>query len=133
MEKIDTKILDQLKNNGREPFLKIAKKLNVSEGTIRQRVAKLIKNKTIKKFTVELENATLAIVGIQIMPGIKTDTIIRKAKMLGASRLYEVTGRFDIICFIEMTKMEDLNNILECIRTIDGVEHTETFTVLKEN
>jgi DNA-binding Lrp family transcriptional regulator len=49
----------------------------------------------------------------------------------GVDEIFEVTGRFDIICIIDEDTMEHLNDILEKIRAIDGVNHTETFTVLK--
>lgn len=45
MDGIDKKIIDSLKNDSRTPFLSIAKKIGVSEGTIRQRVEKKKKPK----------------------------------------------------------------------------------------
>ena len=63
-DKIDEKITGYLKENSRESFVDIGKKLKLSESAIRRRVKNLVDSGTIKKFTLELgeENFTSAIV-----------------------------------------------------------------------
>jgi len=133
MDKIDYIIIETLKNNARIPFLQIAKQLKVSEGTIRKRVKDLIRDNQIKKFTIETKDDNFAIVGVETETKTETAKIVEKISSFGISTIYEVTGRFDIICIVPSINKENINETLEKIRTTDGVVHTETFSVLKKN
>jgi Lrp/AsnC family transcriptional regulator of lysine biosynthesis len=133
MDELDTKIVQFLQNDGRMAFLKIAKELGVSEGTIRKRVAKMQDQEVIKKFTVTLRNRIGAIVGIETNPHIETKKIVELLQSIGLREIYEVTGRFDIVCVLDSVDTEAMNEQLEKIRISEGVNHTETFTILKEN
>ena len=133
MDSIDEKIIETLREDSRTPFLKISKQLKVSEGTIRQRVKKLQQSGLIRSFTVRTANEVTAIVGIESEPNIETKKIVVELKELGINRIFEVTGRFDVLCFISASSMEKANDVLEAIRSIKGINHTETFTVLKES
>ena len=133
MDKINNAIISTLRKNSRTPFLKIAQELKVSEGTIRKRVKDLVNNKQIKRFTLETADDTFAIVGIETETKTETKKIVEKIKNLDIDTIYELTGRFDIICMVPTSTMEGVNEILEKIRSTEGVNHTETFTVLAKN
>jgi len=133
MDETDTKIIEYLRKDARMPFLQIARELKVSEGTIRKRVAKMQANNVIKKFTITLHNRVGAIVGLETDPHKETKKIVEHLKGVGLKEIYEVTGRFDVICVIDSTNTEGMNDILEKIRALEGINHTETFTILKEN
>ena len=132
MDHIDTKIIERLRKDARTPFLQIAKDLNVSEGTIRKRVKNLLGKKQINKFTIETDEDVFAIVGIETETKIETKKIVDKIKSFGIDAIYEVTGRFDIICMVPLSEREKVNETLEKIRTTEGVVHTETFTILNK-
>jgi Lrp/AsnC family transcriptional regulator of lysine biosynthesis len=132
MDELDKKIIEYLVNDSRTPFLSIAKQIGVSEGTIRQRVAKLQNRGVIKKFTAELGYVTTAIIEVVTSSSVPTQKVSDKIKKLGVRRVYEVTGRFSIIAVIQTSEFKQLNQILEGIRAIEGVVQTETFSVLKE-
>ena len=73
IDELDLKILKLLEENGRLAFMDIAKKLRLSESTIRKRIQALKDNGVIKRFTVEIDPAkiglnTVAIVGIDVDP-----------------------------------------------------------------
>ena len=73
IDNIDTKILDMLETDGRKSFTQIAKKLGLSEATIRKRVFAMQKKKVIMGFTVKVNPTKLglntgAIVGVDIDP-----------------------------------------------------------------
>jgi len=133
MDRIDEFIMKSLEKNSRMPFLQIAKILKVSEGTIRKRVSNLVKDSTIKSFTIETQTTPTCIVGIETDTHTKTEKIANRLKETGIKKIYEVTGKYDIICLIETRDMEKTNEILEKIRAIEGVLHTETFTILKKD
>jgi len=133
MDKINTAIINTLRKDSRTPFLKISKQLNVSEGTIRKRVKDLVNDKQIRRFTLETADDTFAIVGIETETKTETKKIVEKIKNLGIDTIYEVTGRFDVVCMVPTSTMEEVNEMLERIRSTEGVNHTETFTVLAKN
>lgn len=130
MDYVNVEIIRTLRNDSRTPFLKIAKQLKVSEGTIRKRVKDLTASNMIRKFTIETMTSIFGIVGIETATNMETKKIVNKIQQLGIQEIYEVTGRFDIICLIPMSEMNVVNDVLEKIRTTPGVVHTETFTVL---
>jgi DNA-binding Lrp family transcriptional regulator len=63
-DKVDEKIIDFLRENSRESFVDIGKRLKLSESAVRRRVKNLVDTGAIKRFTLELgeENVTSAIV-----------------------------------------------------------------------
>ena len=129
---IDKKIIEALTSDARTSFLSISKELKISEGTVRQRVAKLQKKGVIKRFTLELGASTNAFVEIITSSSVPTLKISEKIKKLGAVRVFEVTGRFTIIAMVQAENFDKLNLVLEQIRAIEGVIQTETFPVLRE-
>ncbi len=54
IDNIDIKIIDQLKENGRLPFNRIANIIGISEATIRRRLKRMSDEGIIKKFTIIL-------------------------------------------------------------------------------
>ena len=53
-DKVDERIIGYLKEDSRESFVDIGKKLKLSESAVRRRVKNLVDSKTINKFTIEL-------------------------------------------------------------------------------
>lgn len=132
MDEIDLKIIAILQKNAREPFLQIAKKLNVSEGTIRKRVSKLLKKGIIENFTLNLKGQTSAVIEVITDPRITTEKISDEIKKLDVSKVLETAGRVSIICFAKTDSLQETNSLVEKIRSIEGVLQTETLPVLKE-
>jgi len=80
-DKIDERIIGYLKEDSRESFVDIGKKLKLSESAVRRRVKNLVDSKTIDKFTIELgeENVTSAIVLVSVDSATETSKGIFKA------------------------------------------------------
>ena len=69
MDAIDEKILKILRNNARLAFVDIAAQLEISEGTIRSRVKKLVEDDVIKKFTITTASKNLkALIMVRMFP-----------------------------------------------------------------
>ena len=98
-DKVDERIIGYLKEDSRESFVDIGKKLKLSESAVRRRVKNLVDRGTIKKFTLELgeENATSAIVLVSVDSAMDTSKVsLKLAKLEGAKTVYEITGQYDI-------------------------------------
>lgn len=134
-DKIDEKIINFLKEDSRESFVDIGKKLKLSESAVRRRVKNLVDNKTIKRFTVEIgeENATSAIVLISVDSATDTAKVSEKlAKLEGVKTVYEITGQYDITTIISATNIAEINNSIDALRKIPGVIDTNTVIILRK-
>ena len=134
-DKIDEKIINYLKEDSRESFVDIGKKLKLSESAVRRRVKNLVDNKTIKRFTVEIgeENATSAIVLISVDSATDTAKVSEKlAKLEGVKTVYEITGQYDITTIISATNISEINNSIDALRKIPGVIDTNTVIILRK-
>ncbi|MEM1574686.1 MAG: AsnC family transcriptional regulator [Nitrososphaerota archaeon] len=128
MDEIDNKILEILKENPREKYVKIAKKIGLSEGTVRRRIKKMLENGIIKRFTIELSLETEGIVLVKTNP-LKTKEIIEKIKKV-SERIFEVSGDYDIAVLIQANTIDELNKKVDYIRGISGVLNTNTLIKL---
>lgn len=134
-DKVDEKIINYLKEDSRESFVDIGKKLKLSESAVRRRVKNLVDGGTIKRFTVELgeENATSAIVLISVESSTDTSKVSEKlAKLEGVKTVYEITGQYDIITIISATNISEINSSIDALRKIPGVIDTNTVIILRK-
>ncbi len=134
-DKVDEKIIEYLKENSRESFVDIGKKLKLSESAVRRRVKNLLVSGTIKKFTLELgeENATSAIVLVSVDSATDTSKVSQKlTKLEGVKTVYEITGQYDITVIISAATIAEINNSIDALRKILGVVDTNTVIILKK-
>ena len=134
MDDIDEKVLKILKENSRATYVDIGRSLGLSEGTVRNRVQTLIDSGVISKFTVEvsLSVGVRALIMISVNPTTPTLEVSTEVqKLSGVERLYEVTGEYDIVTVISASNINGLNQTIEEIRVITGVEKTNTIIVLR--
>jgi len=135
IDRLDDRIMEILKKDSRRPFVEIANELEVSEGTIRSRVKKLLDEGAIQAFTIKTSSKNVkALVEVKIEVNVNTSEIAdRIAEFEGVSEVYEVTGEEDIVVIIDVTSSPQLNEIIERIRRFDNVESTRTRLILKEH
>jgi DNA-binding Lrp family transcriptional regulator len=134
-DKVDEKIINYLKEDSRESFVDIGKKLKLSESAVRRRVKNLVDSGTIKRFTVEVgeENATSAIVLISVDSTTETSKVSEKlGKLEGVKVVYEITGQYDIITIISATNISEINSSIDALRKIPGVIDTNTVIILRK-
>ena len=134
-DKIDEKIIEYLKEDSRESFVDIGKKLKLSESAVRRRVKQLLDNGTIKKFTLEIgeENATSAIVLISVDSATDTSKVSSKlAKLEGIKTVFEITGQYDITTIVSAPNIAEINTAIDALRKIPGVVDTNTVIILRK-
>jgi len=133
-DKIDEKIIEFLRNDSRESFVEIGKKLKLSESAVRRRVKNLVDNRTIKKFTVEVgdSNSTSAIVLISVDSAMDTSKVSSKiTKVEGVKTVYEITGQYDITVIISAPNINDINTCIDALRKIPGVTDSNSVIILR--
>ena len=74
-----------------------------------------------------------AMVMVEVESHVYTSTVVRRMRSFtNVSSVYEVTGDYDISAFVNVENVAALNNLIEEMRTVQGVKRTETRMVLKK-
>ena len=133
-DKTDDKIIGYLRDDARESFVEIGKKLKLSESAVRRRVKNLLGSGVIEKFTVEMgeSNTTSAIVLISVDSATDTSKVSTKLTKLEAVKtVYEITGQYDISVIIRAANITEINICIDELRKIQGVIDTNTVIILR--
>jgi Lrp/AsnC family transcriptional regulator for asnA, asnC and gidA len=136
MDELDLKIVNELQRDGRMPFTNIAKNLNVSEGTVRNRVARLIDEQVIHIVGM-LDPARVgfeapAMIGVTVKPAILESVAETIASFPEVSYLIMVSGEFDLFVEVFCRDRDDLAAFLnQKLHQVNGVVRTQTFMTLK--
>ena len=131
----DQQLLNVLRDDARASITDIAKTLGVSRSTAQKRLERLEDNGVIAGYTVQFSSEYLdqeikAHVSIKVEPR-KTAAIIQDMKMLDAVRaIYSVSGPFDLIAEVSALDVSNLDQAIDNIIEIDGVERTESSIIL---
>jgi len=132
MDETGERIIAALTRDARLSNIELADELGISEGTVRNRVQKMVADKTIRRFTVELSTGA-AFTGfslIETAPNAKN--VAKKLKKVrGVRRVFELAGAIDFMAEIVTDSALACNETLDGIRAIPGVRKTETLTVLR--
>lgn len=135
MDEVSKAIIEQLQQDGRRSYAAIGKVVGLSEAAVRQRVQRLIESGVMQVVAVtdpiELGFARQAMVGIRVR-GPLEEAADRLAELDEIDYVVVTAGSFDLL--VEAVCESDdhlLELISEKIRTIPGVESTETFMYLK--
>jgi len=135
LDQVDLQILDFLKQNSRMPFLNIAKKLSISESTVRKRVKKLQAKGVIRAFTLDIDRSLIfqSIVAVKCKSK-ATKNVVKKLREIDKLMpIYEVTGRFDIFFILSAPTSRELNKNIDKARDMAGVVETESFIIIEKN
>lgn len=134
VDETDRIIISFLQRDSRTPAAEIAKRLSLSETTVRNRIRKLADSGVIKRFTVNLDLAKL---GKRITAFIMINTtkgqlaVSQELNSIAeAIEVYSVTGEFDFAVKVVCESPSELERIIEKIRARASVERTTTFIVL---
>ena len=134
-DEIDEKIMRLLNDNARMSNSAIARRLQISEATVRQRLKRLVQKSGLK-FTAQIDPKSfpetfIVVVGIttHALPEPCIDQVRALPNQLFT---FTVTGRYDMIAAFAVNSRQKLSDIIEKgLHAIEGVSHTETFVVLK--
>jgi Lrp/AsnC family transcriptional regulator for asnA, asnC and gidA len=135
MDSLDRSIIAFLQEDGRMRYTEIAKALSVTEGTVRNRVAKLLDDKTIQIIGVLDPHRTgynaPAIIGVSIQPPLLEEAAAEIAAMPEVSYLIMVAGEFDLIVEVFCRDRQHLALFLkDQLLQVTGVQRAQTSFIL---
>lgn len=135
LDSTDRTLISLLQRDGRASFTALAKAVGLSEGAVRQRVQRLLRDETMQIVAVtdplDVDLARQAMVGITV----RGDLHVVAERLSALADVHYVVlcaGSFDVL--IELICRDDqhlLQVLNDDIRTIPGVVTTETFVYLK--
>jgi len=133
VDDLDRAIIEALQENGRESFRRIASRLDVSEGTVRARYARLTKEGILQVVAVTNPlglGFDQALVGVKTSgpPGEIADEIARWPE---ADYVVVTAGRYDLVVEVVAADRQELLELTNRMRALDGVATTETFFYLE--
>ncbi|WP_207478360.1 Lrp/AsnC family transcriptional regulator [Arenibaculum pallidiluteum] len=135
LDEIDRALLALLTANAREPAASLARKLGIARSTLQDRLDRMERDGVISGYTVRMAaepDAELitAYVMLSINPKL-ADRVVRALKAIPELRaLHAVSGQYDLLARICAEKTWRIDEILDRIGHIQGVERTTSSIVL---
>lgn len=135
LDDVSKAIIEQLQADGRRSYAEIGKAVGLSEAAVRQRVQKLTEGGVMQVVAVtdpmQLGFTRQAMIGVRV-----TGDTMRVAQQIGEIDAVDyvvlTAGSFDILVEVVCESDDDLIDLLNTrIRTIQGVQQTETFVYLR--
>ncbi len=135
VDEMDRKIINLFQYDGRMSYRKIAKELDISIGTVHNRIDKLTKNGVIKKFTPVIDHKKLGyalttVIGVRVKGGVLKNWEDRTAYHQNVLCVYDVTGEFDAILIARFKDTQELDQFVKGLLKEPDVQRTYTQTVL---
>ncbi len=132
---LDRELIALLRNDGRAPLSKLADILNVSRGTVQNRLDRLLDSGTLHGFTVRVRkdyehDSIRALMMVEVV-GKSTTQVIKKLRgMPELKTLHTTNGAWDLVAEIQTTSLSDFDRVLREVRIIDGILNSETSILL---
>ena len=136
LDDTDRQLIALLRRDARLPLATLADKLGVSRGTVSNRLRKLEDAQVIVGYTVQLkpeaEPDRIRAWMWVLVDGNQARAVI--ASLLGepgVASLHDTNGRWDLLAEFRSANLQELAEVLERVRLINGIASTETSILLQ--
>ncbi len=135
LDDLSKRIIEQLQEDGRRPYASIGKAVGLSEAAVRQRVQRMIDSGVMQIVAVtdplQVGFSRQAMIGIRVQ-GDLSSVADELAAMPEVDYVVVTAGSFDLLAEAVCEDDDALLHLINSqIRTIPGVNSTETFVYLK--
>lgn len=137
IDSIDRKILRALIQDGRKPFLEIARNLLISGGTVHQRVEKMEKSGVLKGFTAvidreKLGHAVTVLVGLHLKNAKDCPAVIDALKKFPeVLESHFTSGNYALMVKVTTKSIQDYHVFLtDKLQSLKEIQSTESFICL---
>lgn len=137
LDEIDEEIIKILQENAKTSYRVIQDKLNISIGTIHNRISKLEKNKIIEGYTLKLNNEKLGykltfLIRINI-DGKHTQEILEEiTRKPEVCSVFHTTGEQSAALICRFKEAQDVHNFIRKLNEKEFITKTNSNMVLKE-
>jgi DNA-binding Lrp family transcriptional regulator len=135
LKELDNQLIELLRANSRESVTNIANKLGVSRATVKDHIARLEQRRIIQGYTIRFhpeheQHQVNAYVMISAKPSLMS-SIVRQIKQISTvESLKTISGLYDLMTLITCESTLQLDQVIDQITEINGVEKTLTSIVL---
>ncbi len=131
----DRRLIAELRRDARASVSTIAARLGLARATVKARMDRLIANRTIERFTVELNTAEAleivrAIVLIRLEGSMSRAVIRSLADLPEIVRLSSTNGVWDLVAELECASLQSFDAVLRRVREVRGVTSSESCLLL---
>jgi DNA-binding Lrp family transcriptional regulator len=135
MDDLDYKMVALLRSDARRPVASLAAELGVSRATVRSRLDRLVESGVIRGFTITVDDhATRNLVRAVMMIELEGKGAEKVVKRLygypEVRKLHSTNGHWDLVAELVAGSLGEFDELLNRIRSIDGIKSTETSILL---
>ena len=134
MDDLDRRILAVLRRDARTPYTEIAERVGTSEGTIRNRVERMLDDGIIERFTVTTRTGNVkAMIEVSVAVDVDTARVSEAmAEWEEVDFVWQVSGEEDIVLVADAVDTDAVNDLITQARELDEVRSTKTRLILDE-
>jgi Lrp/AsnC family transcriptional regulator for asnA, asnC and gidA len=136
----DLRILEILMQDAKRPYTEVAKRVNVSQGTVHVRMNKMEDAGILEKTTLKINYAKLgyditAFIGIYLEKSALYEMVLAKLKSIPEiTSIHYTTGNYSMFVRIHCRDTNHLKEVLhDKMQQVEGIERTETMISLEES
>jgi DNA-binding Lrp family transcriptional regulator len=136
LDALDHRLVEMLQKDSSAPFVEIAQKLGVTEGTVRNRVRRLRRLGVIRRFTISVDplvlgQSVVAFVLLNAVNGRLNEVAKKLAAMDAIVEVHETHTYGDLLLKVRAKSPSDLASIISSgIKGVPGVAGTQVLSVL---
>ena len=135
LDDTDRSVIEVLERDARTSLRRIAEDVDVSLGTVSNRVKKLEETGVIKDYRVILDSEKVGwnlnvVIGLRIQKGRLIEIQEKIARDNRVYGVYDVTGEFDSMVIARARDRSDLDDLSKNVLSMDGVVRSVTHLVL---
>lgn len=136
LDALDKGIIRALQRDGRASFSAMARALGVTEGTVRNRLSRLLADRVIRVVAVadllKVGMHAAAITGMNVQRSKMSRALARLMEMPEIRYVAVTTGTFDIIVEVVLPDTDSLHDFLvDGLASVPGLIRTDTSMILK--
>jgi len=134
MDELDREIVSILRRDARTPYTEIAEEVDISEGTVRNRVERLLEEGVIERFTVATRTGNVkAMIEVEVDVDVDTGAVSEEiAEWEEVDFVWQVSGEEDIVVVVDVADTESVNDLITRARGMEEVMSTKTRLILDE-
>jgi Lrp/AsnC family transcriptional regulator for asnA, asnC and gidA len=134
LDEVGKQIIEQLQEDGRRPYASIGKAVGLSEAAVRQRVQRMLDSGVMQIVAVtdplQLGFPRQAMIGIRTMGDLE-NIADRLAELPEVDYVVITAGSFDLLTEVVCRNDGHLLEMLQKLRSVEGVTSAEAFVYLK--
>ena len=134
-DSLDNALIAELRKDGRASVSALAGSLNVSRGTVQNRLDRLVSSGAILGFTIRVHEhieteAVRAIMMVEVI-GKSTSQVIKTMRGIPELiKLHTTNGAWDLVAELQAGNLSEFDGVLRQVREIDGILNSETSILL---